>query len=91
MKFFGSVARLHPKEVLSSNNVFVSIVLGNLESPESVTLHSLAIQTVGFIGDTVEGKMALEKLGRYMDNDLTLMTGFRLFQTERVCRRQFQI
>ena len=63
IKFFGCVARIHPKEVMTTNETFVSTVFTNLSSPQSDSMHSLAIQTVGFIGSSVEGKLALEKLG----------------------------
>ena len=50
--------------MLGNNAIFVTIVLDNLQNPESPAMHSLCIQTVGFIGQTIEGKMALEKLGK---------------------------
>ena len=65
IKFFGCVARLHPKEVFSTNKTFVNAVFNNLTNPESETLHSLSVQTLGFIGSSVEGKLALEKLGTF--------------------------
>ncbi|XP_045203324.2 26S proteasome non-ATPase regulatory subunit 5-like [Mercenaria mercenaria] len=67
IKFFGCVARIHPKEVMTANETFVSTVFTNLSAPQSDSMHSLAIQTVGFIGSSVEGKLALEKLGNKMD------------------------
>lgn len=63
MKFFGGVARYHPKEICSGNSTFVNIVFDNLSSSDQ-TLHSIAIQTVGFIGSSIEGKQALDKLGK---------------------------
>ena len=59
------MARLHPKEVFSTNKTFVNAVFNNLTNPESETLHSLSVQTLGFIGSSVEGKLALEKLGTF--------------------------
>ena len=70
IKFFGCVARLHPKEVFNTNKTFVNTVFNNLTNPESETLHSLSVQTVGFIGSSVEGKLALEKLGTYIAKQL---------------------
>ena len=61
-KFFGGVARFHPKEVCGSNKTFVSSVFDGLSSSDQ-TQKSLSVQTVGFIGESVEGKMALDKLG----------------------------
>ncbi|KAK3088084.1 hypothetical protein FSP39_014467 [Pinctada imbricata] len=66
MKFFGGVARFHPKEVCGENQVFVRNVFTSLSSPDT-SLRNVAVQTVGFIGTMAEGKMALEKLGNVMD------------------------
>lgn len=63
-KFFGGVARFHPKEVCSSNKTFVNSVFEGLSSRD-LTQKSISVQTVGFIGESVEGKMALDKLGLY--------------------------
>ena len=57
------MARIHPKEVCGSDTTFVNTVLNNLTNPESESLQSLSIQTLGFIGSSIDGKMALEKLG----------------------------
>ena len=62
MKFFGGVARFHPKEVCSGNQTFVRTVFSSISSPDT-SLRSVAVQTVGFIATSTEGKMALEKLG----------------------------
>ncbi|XP_052219531.1 26S proteasome non-ATPase regulatory subunit 5-like [Dreissena polymorpha] len=70
IKFFGCVARLYPKEVCSQNESFVATVFNNLSSPENPSMLSLAVQTVGFIGSSIEGKMALEKLGNKMDTGM---------------------
>jgi hypothetical protein len=61
-KFFGGVAKFHPKEVCSSNKTFVNSVFEGLTSSDQ-THRSVSVQTVGFIGESVEGKMALDKLG----------------------------
>lgn len=63
-KFFGGVARFHPKEVCSSNKTFVNSVFEGLSSRD-LTQKSISVQTVGFIGESVEGKMALDKLCLY--------------------------
>ena len=57
------MARIHPKEVCGSNTTFVNTVFNNLTNPESESLQSLSIQTLGFIGSSIGGEMALEKLG----------------------------
>lgn len=63
IKFFGCVARLYPNEVCSQNESFVATLFNNLSSPENPSMLSLAVQTVGFIGTSIDGKMALVKLG----------------------------
>ncbi|XP_052788108.1 26S proteasome non-ATPase regulatory subunit 5-like [Mya arenaria] len=68
MKFFGCVARLRPKEVCTRNEMFVTTVFDSLTAPDNPSMRSLAVQTVGFIGSSVEGKLALEKLGSRMDS-----------------------
>ena len=57
------MARIHPKEVWGSNTTFVNTVFNNLTNPESESLQSLSIHTLGFIGRSIEGEMTLEKLG----------------------------
>lgn len=69
MKFFGGVARYHPKEICSGNSTFVNTVFENLSSSDQ-NLCSIAIQTVGFIGSSIEGKLALDKLGNKMKQGL---------------------
>lgn len=63
MKFFGGLARFHPKEVLNSFQTFVGIMFSAISESDS-GIKGLAIETVGFIGSTVEGKAALSKQGR---------------------------
>lgn len=71
-KFFGGVARFHPKEVCSSNKTFVNSVFEGLSSRD-LTQKSISVQTVGFIGESVEGKMALDKLGNTMIHGVKLI------------------
>jgi len=72
VKFFGCMAKIHPKEVCSTNEAFVTTVFTNLATPESESMLSLSIQTIGFIGSTIDGKLALEKLGKPGRRDLRL-------------------
>ncbi|XP_033732303.1 26S proteasome non-ATPase regulatory subunit 5-like [Pecten maximus] len=58
IKFFGGMARFHPKEVCSEKSLFMNTVLDNTRNP---AMTSMAIQTLGFIGSTPEGKVALDK------------------------------
>lgn len=66
IKFFGGMAKLHPKETLKQDT-FVDAVFNNISSTD-LSMRTLAIDTVGFIGSTVEGKLALEKLGTCIYN-----------------------
>jgi 26S proteasome non-ATPase regulatory subunit 5 len=60
VKFFGGIARVHPKEVCHRNSAFLKTVF-NLVTGGDETLMTVAVETIGFIGKTVEGKLALEK------------------------------
>ncbi|CAG2209228.1 PSMD5 [Mytilus edulis] len=62
IKFFGGVAYFYPKEVFNGNKTFVNLLLRNLTS-EDKNLCSISVQTIGLIAKTIEGKLALEKLG----------------------------
>ena len=63
MKFFGNVAHLYPKEVCGRFQDFVGLLFRLLHHPD-ISLVSLAMETLGVIGNTIEGKQALEKLGK---------------------------
>ncbi|XP_059148498.1 26S proteasome non-ATPase regulatory subunit 5-like [Physella acuta] len=65
IKFFGSLARQHPKEVLFKFDHFVRLVLHNVSEGDP-TLKGVSVDTIGFIASTPEGKLALEKLGNPM-------------------------
>ncbi|XP_074655352.1 26S proteasome non-ATPase regulatory subunit 5-like [Tubulanus polymorphus] len=62
IKFFGNMARLHPKEMFDQYDLFLKTVFSVLDSSD-VSLSIVAIETVGFVGRTVEGKKALEDHG----------------------------
>ena len=62
IKFFGNVARVHPKEVCDKFPIFIRTVMDLLDDP-NITLRGISIETVGFIGGTVEGKLAFDKIG----------------------------
>lgn len=68
VKFFGGMARFHPKEVCSEKSVFMNTVLDNTGNP---ALSSMAIQTLGFIGTTPEGKVALNKWGGKLSSSIS--------------------
>ncbi|XP_005109926.1 26S proteasome non-ATPase regulatory subunit 5 [Aplysia californica] len=65
IKFFGGLARHHPKEVLSKFDNFVRLVLMNVCGGDA-SLQGVSVDTLAFISSTPEGKLALEKLGNPM-------------------------
>ncbi|CAG5116735.1 unnamed protein product [Candidula unifasciata] len=62
VKFFGGLAKNHPKEVLSRFDHFVRLVLNHVTEGDQ-NLRTVSVETVGFIASTPEGKLALEKIG----------------------------
>ena len=64
MKFFGGLARFHPKEVLNHFNTFLSTVFQSIGGQGDPNIRGLAVDTIGFIGLTPEGKSALSKQGK---------------------------
>lgn len=69
MKFFGHVARFRPNEIFSKYPVVVSALFEVIESSDEIILAS-ALDTLGHIATTVEGKYALQDLGDNMTNAL---------------------
>ena len=69
MKFFGHVARFRPNEIFSKYPVVVSALFEVLESADQTILAS-ALDTLGHIASTVEGKYALQDLGNNMTSAL---------------------
>ena len=69
MKFFGQVARFRPNEIFSKYPVVVSALFEVIESDDQIILAS-ALDTLGHIASTVEGKYALQELGDSMTNAL---------------------
>ena len=65
MKFFGNVASLYPKEVCGRFKEFTALVFELVQGTD-VTLAVLAAETLGVIGGSLEGKLALEKQGRWL-------------------------
>ncbi|RUS84628.1 hypothetical protein EGW08_007600, partial [Elysia chlorotica] len=66
IKFFGGLAKNHPKEVLSKFEHFVRLVLSNVGDGDP-NLRGVSIDTVGLIASTPEGKAALDKLGEIIN------------------------
>ncbi|XP_070175787.1 26S proteasome non-ATPase regulatory subunit 5-like isoform X2 [Littorina saxatilis] len=66
LKFFGGLARFHPKEVLSHFQVFLNLLFDAINDKGDPSMKCLAIDTLGSISSTPEGKSALEKQGNTM-------------------------
>ncbi|ESP04905.1 hypothetical protein LOTGIDRAFT_211712 [Lottia gigantea] len=74
VKFFGGMCRVHPKEVCMKFPAFINIVFNNLDSSD-ISQKNVAIDTIGFLGSTVEGKLTLEKLGQQMTRGMKCLGG----------------
>ncbi|KOC66025.1 26S proteasome non-ATPase regulatory subunit 5 [Habropoda laboriosa] len=66
MKFFGNVAHYWPHEIFSKYPVVVSELFKVIEFPENETILGVALDTLGHISMSVEGKYALQALGHEM-------------------------
>ncbi|CAH0605414.1 unnamed protein product [Chrysodeixis includens] len=62
MKFFGSVAHNYPKEIFQKHAILFDIVFDAIESGDQAVM-PVALDTLGFVGETVEGKLCLAALG----------------------------
>ncbi|XP_043677113.1 26S proteasome non-ATPase regulatory subunit 5 [Vespula pensylvanica] len=65
MKFFGNVARLWPNEIFSKYPIVVSSLFEVLDSENHIIL-GVALDTLGHVASSVEGKYALQALGDSM-------------------------
>lgn len=65
LKLFGSACRTEPVEILSKFDRFTSYLLSALQSDVDSGVIGVAVETIGFIGSTTDGKHALEQLGHY--------------------------
>lgn len=61
-KFFGNVAHLWPKEVFAEYPSVLTALFETFDNPDLVLL-GVAMETVGYIGTSVEGKYMLDSLG----------------------------
>ncbi|XP_075971766.1 26S proteasome non-ATPase regulatory subunit 5 [Anticarsia gemmatalis] len=62
MKFFGSMAHNYPKEIFEKHTVMVESLFEAFDSHDQTVL-PVALDTLGFIGSTIEGKLCLAALG----------------------------
>lgn len=69
MKFFGNVARNTPDEIFSNYPVVITALFDVIESGD-LSILPVALDTLGYVAERVEGKYALESLGEAMSNCL---------------------
>lgn len=62
MKFFGCIAHSYPKEIFEKHSVVFDTLFEAIQSKDPAVL-PVALDTLGFIGTTVEGKLCLAALG----------------------------
>ncbi|XP_023933824.2 26S proteasome non-ATPase regulatory subunit 5 [Bicyclus anynana] len=62
MKFFGCIAHCYPKEIFQKYPALLELLFNALES-DDLTILPVALDTLGFIGTTWEGKLSLVALG----------------------------
>ncbi|CAB3239368.1 unnamed protein product [Arctia plantaginis] len=62
MKFFGTIAHNYPKEFFEKHPVMLTCLFEAFETKDSSVL-PVALETLGFIGSTIEGKLCLAALG----------------------------
>ncbi|XP_068631028.1 26S proteasome non-ATPase regulatory subunit 5 [Battus philenor] len=81
IKFFGSIAHHYPKEIFEKFPVLLNSLFDAIESNDQ-TILPVALDTLGFIGITIEGKLclaavggqfiqAVEKVGQLINNSPT--------------------
>ena len=62
IKFFGNVAHLRPRQVLVQYPAFIHALLDMVDSSDR-TQAAIAFETIGYIGESLEGKASLAELG----------------------------
>jgi len=63
LKLFGSACRSEPTETLSKFDRFAGFLFSALDADVTSSVLAVAVETIGFIGSTTEGKRALEQQG----------------------------
>jgi len=69
VKFFGNLAHTRPRQVMMEYPTFVSSLAAMAESEDPVA-QAIALETVGYIGVSLEGKLALAELGNRMTDTI---------------------
>jgi 26S proteasome non-ATPase regulatory subunit 5 len=67
VKFFGNIAHLRPRQVLVQHPAFLRTLFDMADLPDR-TQRAIAFETIGYIGESLEGKASLAELGnRFTD------------------------
>jgi len=69
VKFFGNLAHTRPRQIMMEYPTFVSS-LANMAESEDPVAQAIALETVGYIGVSLEGKLALAELGNRMTDTI---------------------
>lgn len=75
VKFFGILSRHQPKELSEKYPAFLQCCFRLLESCET-SLLNIAVETIGFVGSSTDGKRALNKQGRKHAGGLPVLLVF---------------
>ena len=65
VKFWGNLAHTRPKYIMTKFPVFLSALVNMVQS-DDLTAQSIAFETIGYIGVSLEGKTALVEMGNKM-------------------------
>jgi len=65
IKFFGNIAHIRPKQVLMEYPSFVTTLFTMTESKDDVQ-KTVAFETIGYVGISLEGKLSLAEIGNQM-------------------------
>lgn len=69
VKFFGNLAHTRPRQIMMEYPTFVSCLAAMADSEDPVA-QAIALETVGYIGVSLEGKLALAELGNRMTDTI---------------------
>jgi len=74
IKFFGNISHLRPKQMLTQHPAFLDTLLSITDSKD-MTLRTIAFETIGYIGASLEGKEALNGIGNKFTNSIEKFEG----------------
>eukprot|EP00088_Acartia_fossae_P037788 TRINITY_DN3902_c0_g1_i1.p1 TRINITY_DN3902_c0_g1~~TRINITY_DN3902_c0_g1_i1.p1 ORF type:complete len:504 (-),score=138.03 TRINITY_DN3902_c0_g1_i1:34-1545(-) len=70
IKFFGNISHLRPKQMLAQHPAFLDTVLELTDTSYDPSLRTIAFETVGHIGVSLQGKQALNAIGNKFINSI---------------------